>query len=306
MDFQTLIDNFLKYLELQNKSPKTLQNYSHYLNRFLEFLSQNSKIEPPPEELNLQIINNYRLYLNRQTDKFNKPLSKKTQNYHIIALRAFLKHLAKNDIKSLSAEKIELSQIPKRTVEFLTREELGNLFKAVDHTKNSASRDLALLETLYSTGLRVSELYSLNREQVNLKEREFMVRGKGQKPRIIFLSKKAADLIKDYLKTRQDNFKPLFVNSGRGQKIDITNDSNRRLSTVSIEKIVRKYALKAGIIKKVTPHTLRHTYATELLKNGADIRSVQEMLGHSSITTTQIYTHVTNKGLKEVHDKFHR
>lgn len=306
MDFQTLIDNFLKYLELQNKSPKTLQNYSHYLNRFLSFLSENSNETLEPQDLNLSIINDYRLYLNRQVDKFNKNLSKKTQNYHVIALRAFLKYLAKNDIKSLSAEKIELSQIPKRTVDFLSREELENLFKAVDRTQKSAPRDIALLETLYSTGLRVSELCSLNRQQVNLTSREFMVRGKGQKPRIVFLSRKAAKLIEDYLKTRQDNFKPLFVNSGRGQKSDISNDEKRRLSTVSIEKIVRKCALKAGIIKKVTPHTLRHTYATELLKNGADIRSVQEMLGHSSITTTQIYTHITNKGLKEVHDKFHR
>jgi len=169
-----------------------------------------------------------------------------------------------------------------------------------------AYRDIAILETLYSTGLRVSELCSLNKDQVDLKRREFMVRGKGRKPRIVFLSKKAVQTIEDYLKKRDDNFKPLFINSGKGLKADVLDDEKRRLTTVSIENIVRKYALKAGIIKKVTPHTLRHSYATELLANGADIRSVQEMLGHSSITTTQIYTHVTNKALREVHDKYHR
>ncbi len=189
-------------------------------------------------------------------------------------------------------------------MEFLTREELDRLFKAVDHTKKSGQRDIAILETLYSTGLRVSELASLNRNQVDLKRREFMVRGKGSKPRLVFLSEKASGIIKSYLKTRNDNFQPLFINSQK--TTDIANDEAKRLTTVSIENIVRKYALKAGIIKKVTPHTLRHSYATELLLNGADIRSVQELLGHSSITTTQIYTHVTDKKLREIHEKYHR
>lgn len=299
------IREYLEYCEVaQNKSSKTIENYKHYLKRFEEFLAEPMN----PKDLTLKKVQNYRLYLNRMADDHGKTLTTKTQNYHLIALRAFLKYLTKNDVVTLAPEKIELSKIPERTVEFLTREELDRLFKAVDHTKKVGQRDTAILETLYSTGLRVSELCSLNREQVDLKRREFMVRGKGQKPRIVFLSKKAAGTIEDYIKTRQDHFRPLFINSGKGlkDKEDILDEEKRRLTRVSIENIVRKYALKAGIIKKVTPHTLRHSYATELLANGADIRSVQEMLGHSSITTTQIYTHVTNKALREVHEKFHR
>jgi site-specific recombinase XerD len=303
MGISEYIKEYLEYCEIaQNKSSKTIENYKHYLKRFEEFLSENMK----PKDLDLRKVQNFRMFLNRMVDDKGKKLSIKTQNYHLIALRAFLKYLTKNDVRTLAPEKIELSKIPERTVEFLTHEELERLFKAVDQTKKSGKRDTAILETLYSTGLRVSELCSLNREQVDLKRREFMVRGKGRKPRIVFLSKKAVEKVEDYLKTRDDNFKALFINSGKGQKPDILDEEKRRLTTVSIENVVRKYALKAGIIKKVTPHTLRHSYATELLANGADIRSVQEMLGHSSITTTQIYTHVTNKGLKEIHDKFHR
>jgi len=303
MGISHYIKEFLEYCEItRNKSKKTVENYKHYLNRFKEFLAE----DMDPKNLDLKKIQNYRLYLNRFVDEKNKTLSTKTQNYHIIALRAFLKYLIKNDVRTLAPEKIELSKIPERTVEFLTREELERLFAAPDQTKKYGLRDRTILETLYSTGLRVSELAALNRDQVDLKRREFMVRGKGRKSRIVFLSKRAADFISDYLKTREDNFKPLFINSGKGQKVDILNGEKRRLTTVSIENLVRKCSLKAGIIKKVTPHTLRHSYATELLSNGADIRSVQEMLGHSSITTTQIYTHITNKRLREVHDKYHK
>ncbi len=297
MKMDSLIQDFLEYCEVaQNKSERTIDNYKRYLGRFQEFLEKNIS----PSQITLKIIQNYRLYLKRQD------LGQKTQNYHLISLRAFLKYLSKNDIKALAPEKIELSKTAERTVEVLSHEELKRLFSAIDRTSSAGYRDAAILETLYSTGLRVSELASLNRDQVDIKRREFMVRGKGKKPRIVFLSKKAAEIIRSYMKTRDDNFNPLFINSGKGQSSDILDSEARRLSTVSIEKIVRKYALKAGIIKKVTPHTLRHSYATELLINGADIRSVQEMLGHSSITTTQIYTHVTNKKLKEIHDKYHR
>jgi site-specific recombinase XerD len=303
MKIAKLINDFLSYCEVtQNRSTKTLENYKHYLSRFQGFAGENSN----PKNISLKKVQDYRLYLNRLKDDKGRQLSVTTQNYHVIALRAFLKYLIKQDIKTLSPEKIELGKIPKRSVEVLSREELERLFKSIDKTKNSGPRDSAILETLYSTGLRVSELSALNREQVDLKRREFMVRGKGKKPRIIFLSKNAARTISNYLKIRKDNFKPLFINSGKGQKQNILDHEKRRLSTQSIENIVRKYALKAGIIKKVTPHTLRHSYATELLINGADIRSVQEMLGHSSITTTQIYTHVTNKKLKEIHEKFHK
>lgn len=294
------IQKFLEYSEIaQNKSKKTLENYHHYLGRFQNFFGK----EKTPGDITLDKVQEYRLFLNRFADERNKTLSLKTQNYHIIALRAFLKYLAKNDIKTLAPEKIELSKIPKRTVEVISREELERIFRAVNSRAKNGLRDTAILETLYSTGLRVSELTKLNRDQVDLKRREFMVRGKGDKPRIVFLSEKAAEAIHSYLTLRDDNFKPLFLNN---LKVAILADEKRRLSTVSVESIVRKYALKAGIIKKVTPHTLRHSYATELLMNGADIRSVQEMLGHSSITTTQVYTHVTNKKLKEIHDRYHR
>ncbi len=304
MNLSHYIKEFLEYCEItQNRSSKTLENYNHYLKRFLNFLSQ----DIDPKEITLQKVQQYRLYLKHFLNDKNKNLNIKTQNYHIIALRAFLKYLIKRDVKTLAPEKIELSKIPERTVEALSREELDRLFNAVDKTKKQNKRDTAILETLYSTGLRVSELKNLNREQVDLKRREFMVRGKGKKPRIVFLSKKAAAAIEDYIKTRDDNFKPLFINGRKGQKSeDILAEEKRRLTTVSIENLVRKYALKAGIIKKVTPHSLRHTYATELLINGADIRSVQEMLGHASITTTQIYTHLTNKKLREVHEKYHK
>lgn len=304
MGLTSYIRDFIEYCEIaQNKSKKTLENYNHYLKRFSDFIAGNID----PKEITLKTVQNYRVYLNRFIDEKGNTLSVKTQNYHIIALRAFLKYLIKNDIKTLAPEKIELSKIPERTVEVLSFDELKRLFQAVDKSKKSGQRDIAILGTLYSTGLRVSELTALNRDQVDLKRREFMVRGKGKKPRIVFLSKKASEIIEHYLKARDDNFKPLFINSIKGQKKeDVLDEEKRRLSTVSIEKIVRKYALKAGIIKKVTPHTLRHSYATEMLINGADIRSVQEMLGHSSITTTQIYTHVTDKKLREVHEKFHR
>jgi site-specific recombinase XerD len=300
MKLSHYIRKFLEHLEVtKNSSPKTLENYSHYLKRFQEFMKE----DLAPSKLTLEHIHQYRLHLNRIEDRKGKTLGTKTQNYHVIALRAFLKYLTKNDVQVLAPEKIELSRIPERTVEVLSREELERIFESIDPKYKNAKRDTAIIETLYSTGLRVSELRSLNRDQVDLDRGEFMVRGKGDKPRIVFLSDRATEAIRDHLSIRQDNFNPLFINQ---LKSDILADEKRRLSSVSVQNVVRKYALKAGIIKKVTPHTLRHSYATELLNNGADIRSVQEMLGHSSITTTQIYTHVSNKKLKEIHQKFHR
>ena len=308
MTVREYIGKFLEYCEItKNQSQKTIENYRHYMGRFLEFLSSEKLEDLTPDKIDLQLINSYRLFLNR----LKKSISVKTQNYHIIALRAFLKYLIKNDIKTLAPEKVELSKIPERTVEVLSREELNRLFDSVSADDLRGARDLSILETLYSTGLRVSELAALNRAQVDLTRREFMVRGKGRKPRIVFLSEKAAGIIKSYLEKRTDNLDPLFINIKRAKKnliIDqsILNPESKRLTTVSIQNIVNKYARKAGIIKKVTTHTLRHSFATELLINGADIRSVQELLGHASITTTQIYTHVTDKALREVHQKFHR
>lgn len=303
MNLSALIQQFLEHCEIEkNQSLKTIDNYSRYLRRFLGFAG-----DILPAKIDLPLVQKYRLHLNRAADERGHTLSKKTQNYHIIALRAFLKYLIKNDVETLAPEKVELAKIPERTVEFLSREEVSQLFAAVDETSKSRERDLAILETLYSTGLRVSELAALNRSQIDLKRREFMVRGKGKKPRIVFLSEHAVLRINEYLKTRQDAFEPLFMNAGRSSSArDITKGEGRRLSTVSIETIVRKYAVLSGITKKVSPHTLRHSFATDLLQNGADIRAVQEMLGHASITTTQIYTHLTNRRLREIHEKFHR
>lgn len=298
-----LIRQFLEHVEVgKNQSSKTIENYQHYLGRFLNWYG-----DKRPHTITLNDIHKYRLFLNRYSDDRGRTLGIKTQNYHIIALRAFLKYLTKNDIPTLPPEKIDLQKIPERTVEYLTREELERLFGAVPVNTLMGLRNRAILETLYSTGLRVSELAALNRQQVDLKRKEFMVRGKGKKPRIVFLSERCEKHIRNYLNERDDNFEPVFINHGRSRKgDDITLSEKKRLTTVSIENIVRNTALKAGIIKKVTPHILRHSFATELLLNGADIRSVQEMLGHASITTTQIYTHVTNKRLREIHEKFHK
>ncbi len=303
MKVRKCVDKFLEHSEVaKNQSQKTIENYHHYLKRFCDWAG-----DITVKQITLEKVQNFRLYLNRLTDaRGEQLLNIKTQNYHIIALRAFLKWCIKNDYDTLAPEKIDLSKIPERSVEYLNRDELERLFKTVSGRDIRSLRDRAILETLYSTGLRVSELTSLNRDQVDLKRLEFMVRGKGRKNRIVFLSERAATAIADYLAFRDDNFKPLFLNYGRGRKTDdILNDEKRRLGTVMIQYLVRKYAKKAGIIKKVTPHVLRHSFATELLINGADIRSVQEMLGHASITTTQIYTHLTNKRLKEIHGKFH-
>jgi site-specific recombinase XerD len=303
MKISALITEFLEHAEIAlNQSVKTLENYRHYLKRFSDWAG-----DIGPKEISQELVQQYRLYLNRLEADGKRLLGIKTQNYHIIALRAFLKFCAKKDIPTLAPEKIDLGKIPERSVEYLSRDELERLFNQVSGNDIRKLRDAALLETLYSTGLRVSELVGLNRAQVDLVRKEFMVRGKGGKTRIVFLSDRAAKIINKYLAARTDNFEPLFLNYRHSRKNeDITLGEKRRLSTVMVEYLVRNYARRAGIIKKVTPHVLRHSFATELLINGADIRSVQEMLGHASITTTQIYTHLTNKRLKEVHEKFHR
>lgn len=302
MIISELVDQFLTYCEVEkNLSPKTCRLYSHVLKRFEDFAG-----EIPPQKITLDLVREYRLFLNRTENKRGQSLSQKAQAYHIIALRAFLKYLRKRDIETLAPEKIELPKSPQRSVSFLTREEIERLFKTVDLKNIQGLRDIAILETLYSTGLRVSELANLNRNQVDFKRREFMVRGKGRKPRIVFISENAVKRIEAYLKERNDSFDPLFLNHKRGSaQTDITLGERRRLTTYSIECMVKKYAMLSGMIKRVTPHTLRHSFATSLLQNGADIRSVQELLGHSSITTTQIYTHLTNRGLKETYEKFH-
>lgn len=311
LQLKQAVQKFLEYCEVtRNQSVKTLENYNHYLTRLVEFCGA----QKPVKAVDIEIINQYRIFLNRLKDENGEPLlSVKTQGYHIIALRAFLKYLAKQDIECLSPEKIELGKVPQRSVDFLEREELNRLFASIKKDNISGMRDYAILRTLYSTGLRISELVKLDKEMINLETREFRVLGKGGKHRIVFLSEEAAEAIAAYLNLRRDSLKPVFVNHGRGKaekEEDIISgkvnlNEKRRISPTMVQYLVRNYARKAGLVKKVTPHKLRHSFATELLKNGADLRSVQEMLGHSSITTTQIYTHVTNQRLKEIHDRFH-
>jgi len=304
---QSLLADFLDYLEIERgRSKRTRENYDFYLTRFIEW----AQIQKP-EQISQDKVREFRLYLNRLTnpqspDPKDKHLKKSTQNYHLIALRAFLKYLAKRDIKTLAAEKIELGKQPERQVDFLEGEDLERFLEAPLKTKNKKIiqlRDKAILETLFSTGLRVSELANLEIEQISLKKEEFTVRGKGGKLRVVFLFNQAKYWLKQYLEKRNDVFPALFVRHDRAFKHNQEKDT--RLTPRSIQRIVHKYAKAAGITKRITPHTLRHTYATDLLSSGADIRSVQSLLGHSSITTTQIYTHVTDKKLKEVFQSFH-
>jgi site-specific recombinase XerD len=301
MDLKKLKTQYLEYLEIEkDRSQKTIENYDHYLERFFAW----AKVETP-SDITDDLIRSYRLYLNRMADEKGRPLKKITQNYHIIAIRNFLKYLAKRDVKTLAAEKIELGKTARMEVEFLDSDEVDRIFEAVAGLDLKSLRDRAILELLYSSGLRVSELTNFNRDQVNLKTQEFSVRGKGGKIRVVFISDRAKNALERYLDKRADVDPAVFARIGIKRLEKKKNADNLRLTPRSIQRIVKHYALKAGIVKDVHPHTLRHSFATDLIANGADIRSVQEMLGHSSVTTTQIYTHVTNKQLKEVHKAFH-
>lgn len=294
LDLKNLKIQFLEHLEIEkNRSPKTVENYGRYLDRFLTFAKAQS-----PKEITEEKIRQYRIYLNRQS------LKKITQNYHIIALRSFLKYLAKRNVPALAAEKIELGKQEEREVTFLESEELTRLLDAPGGNKISALRDRAILAMLFSTGMRVAELCSLDRDKIDLRRGELSVIGKGRKIRLVFLSDDAKKTIDDYLQKRTDVDEALFIRVPKGNTF--SKEADLRLTPRSIQRIVKKYAVQAGIMgKKVSPHTLRHSYATDLLRNGADIRSVQAMLGHASVTTTQIYTHVTDRQLREVHRRFH-
>ncbi len=309
-DLKTLKIQYLEYLEIEkNRSPKTLENYGRYLDRFLNF----AKVKNA-EDLDDERIRQYRLHLNRlnrgdgpsfaKASAGERPLMKVTQNYHVIALRNFLKYLAKRGVQSVSAEKIELGRAEDRHVTFLEHSELDRLLNAPEGDKLDALRDRAMLRMLFSTGMRVSELCSMDRNKIDVKRGELSVLGKGRKIRLVFLSEDAKDYIAQYLAKRTDVDEALFIRIPKSGKFG--KDSDLRLTPRSVQRIVQKYAIKAGIMgKHVSPHTLRHSYATDLLRNGADIRSVQAMLGHSSVTTTQIYTHVTDTQLREIHKKFH-
>ncbi len=292
--------DFLEYLEIeQNRSQKTIANYDHYLTRITDFAG-----EIHIKDIDAEFVRKWRLWLNRLGTNTSDELQKTTQNYHLIALRSFLKFCAKRDTPALTADKIELAKTNRKQVTFLNTDELKRLLNQPKTESMNGLRDRAILELLFSSGLRVSELVGLDKDHINLKRKEFMVRGKGQKDRPIFISPEAAKWLEHYLEKRQDTSKPLFIRYSGSKHVDQSGNFHR-LTARSVQRMVSRYALLAGITKQVTPHTLRHSFATDLLMNGADLRSVQALLGHSNVATTQIYTHITDPHLKEVHNKFH-
>lgn len=303
-----LIADFLEHTEIERgRSKKTVENYGLYLARFLELAGEDFENgDFRPKDITTELLRRYRLKLNRFNNNQNREnLSALTQSYHLIALRGFLKYLARRNIDSLDPSLVDLPRATKKQVTFLHFDEVERLLDSIPDDTETGLRDRAIIELLFSGGLRVSELISLNRDSVNIERQEFVVRGKGNKDRPVFIDKSAAEHLKNYLKARTDSLPALFLNNSRNQQAVDTSGNFRRLTTRSIQRIIEKYTKKAGITKHVTPHTLRHSFATDLLMNGADLRSVQSLLGHANISTTQIYTHVTDPQLKEVHQKFH-
>lgn len=303
-----LLNDFLEHLEIESgRSKKTVENYKLYLERFLEICSEIlNKDDLKPSDITREVLRKYRLKLNRYgSENGGDDLKVITQAYHLIALRGFMKYLARREIKSLDPSLIELPHVVRKQVTFLHFDEVEDMLEQIDLSTESGLRDRAIIELLYSGGLRVSELTSLNRDSINLERREFMVRGKGSKDRPIFISQSCADRVRDYLDARTDSLPALFLNNSRNLQAVDTSGDYRRMTPRSVERVVQKYARLAGITKHVSPHTLRHSFATDLLMNGADIRAVQSMLGHADISTTQIYTHVTDAHLRDIHEKFH-
>lgn len=295
MPLQQLINDFLEYLEIEkNVSKLTIRNYRHYLMRFLGFLTGHSPT-PEAKDITPEIVRQYRLFLSRFTDEKNLTLKRVTQNYHLIALRSFLKYLTRKGQKVLAPETIELGKAESHSIKFLEREQIELLLNTPDNV-----RDKAILEVLFSTGLRVSELTKLDRDQINFKRKEFGVIGKGRRPRVVFLSDSAALWLKKYIDERTDSDKALFIRYS-GKKSETL-----RLTARSVQRLVEKYVKKARLPIKITPHGLRHSFATDLLTGGADLRAIQELLGHKNVSTTQVYTHITNPQLKQIHEKFHR
>jgi site-specific recombinase XerD len=308
MGIKEAVLRFLEYCELdRNLSKKTVRMYGYYLQFFQAWLLSSAQVEDfPIEKIDEVILRNFRLYLSQQYKNPHKgELKRQTQMYFLVALRSFLRFLIKNKHAVVTPDVIELGKQNERQVKFLLPEELERIFAAVDTTEIQGMRDRAILEVLFSTGLRVSELVSLNRDQINLEVGEFGVIGKGGKARVVFLSKRAVGILDTYLKQRNDPYRALFLRYAGPKEEKELSDERMRLSVRSVERMVDKYRKKAGLLFRIGPHMLRHSYATDLLSHGADLRSVQEMLGHKNIATTQIYTHVTNLRLKEIHDKFH-
>lgn len=304
-ELHTLVDDFLQYLVVEKSlSVLTVRNYRHYLTRFLSWM-QDKSIPLLHSNIDIELIGQFRIYLANLKDKNGSLLQKSTQTYHIIALRSFFRYLIiRRDIPVLNPDKIDLPRTDSRVIEFLNTEQLTRLLNSPEISNEIGLRDKVILELFFSTGLRVSELTKLNRDQINLETREFSVKGKGSKVRLVFISDTAADWLKRYLAVRQDNYKPLFIRYSRDRS-EARQGEKMRLTPRSVERIVKKYSKKCGLPFNAHPHTLRHSFATDLLIQGADLRSVQEMLGHESIRTTQVYTHVTNKHLKEVYQKYH-
>ncbi len=304
------INEFLEYLEVEKgSSPLTIRNYKHYLDRFINWLKREG-IRLQLRDINPEIVRQYRVHLSRLPAQAGKTggkgdtLSRKTQGYHVIALRSFLRWLIKNDYKVMSPDKIDLPKVDDRQIKFLSGEQIDRLLNAPSLSKINGKRDKAILEVFYSTGLRVSELVKLDRDKIDFDRREFGIIGKGGKARVVFLSTRASEWIKKYLKARRDHFKPLFIRH-KGKMDPSTPDEKMRLSVRSVQRMIKKYARKIKLSVDVTPHVIRHSFATDLLMAGADLRSVQEMLGHKNIQTTQIYTHVTHRHLKDIHSAFH-
>ncbi|MBI3954412.1 tyrosine-type recombinase/integrase [Candidatus Collierbacteria bacterium] len=304
LSFKRLINKYLSYLEIEkNYSVFTIVKYRHYLSAFRSWFEKNYQ-QDYIERLNPEIVRNYRLYLARVEDPKGKMLAKATQSYYIIGLRAFLKYLSKKGYKSLAPEKVDLPKTESRSLKFLNREQVERLLNQPSISLVEGLRDKAILEVLFSTGLRVSEIAKLDIDKIDFKSREFGIIGKGRRLRVVFLSQRATEWLGRYIKAREDGYKPLWIRFGGKQADPSTSGESMRLSVRGIQRIVEKYRKMAGLPVRVTPHVLRHSFATSLLQNGADLRSVQEMLGHKNVSTTQIYTHVTNPQLKKVHEKF--
>lgn len=300
MYISELINDFIEHIEVEGgRSLKTAENYRLYLERFVEFTN-----DIIVADITTEIVRKYRLWLNRYENDNNDTLATITQSYHLIALRGFLHYLSNRDVESLSPDKINLPKVSRKQVTFLYKDEVSRILSQVDTKNEQGLRDQAIIQLLFSSGLRVSELVHLDRDHINTTRKEFTVRGKGQKDRPVFISQITAESIEEYLTSRTDSLPPLFISYSRNVRAE-TSGNYRRLSARSIQRIINRYTRLAGITKHVSPHTMRHSYATDLLMNGADLRSVQSMLGHSNISTTQVYTHVTDKHLREIYEQFH-